>query len=157
MVCVAVCVCGCLCLKCLYIIYEIHTKLSIFCSRGSLLTDGTHTRGIHTHTHFAGLFSDVRVQQVLETSRNCKPLELLLLLCIILLFTHKPPVDNTKMFTMRSRVTRHVFLVAIFIFFSFKLLFDLLKLLLQHIILSAHGLFSLQISLVPCSHPTLFL
>lgn len=50
---VSVCVCvdvgGCVCLKFSYIIHEIHTKLSIFCSRGSSLTDGTCTCGIHSH------------------------------------------------------------------------------------------------------------
>lgn len=70
-----------MCLKCLYIIYEVHTKLSIFCSRGSTLTDGTHTCGTHTHTYFiedgAGLLSEVHVEQVLQTFWNCIRLLLL--------------------------------------------------------------------------------
>lgn len=44
-----VCVCwGCMCLKFLYIIYEFHTELPIFHSRGCSQTDGTHR---HMHTH----------------------------------------------------------------------------------------------------------
>lgn len=57
--CLVMSVCECVfmgvLLRSLYIIYEIHTKLSIFRSRRSELPDGTHTRAhlhIFTSTYF---------------------------------------------------------------------------------------------------------
>lgn len=99
MVCVLGCVCymgECMCLKCLYIIYEIHTKLSIFCGRGSLLTDGTHTISTHTwYTVTQTFFSTAQACCWKPKYRRCCKRLVIVLLAVSF---YKPEPLGLKMF-----------------------------------------------------------